>query len=411
MNWKWTCILLLVGHAGILQGAIYDPNGQGGEAHTDEKQMTLRLLGPKGRPIEGARVGTGLNIFEDSRGHPPQTITMWLWGQKRTWPCYSDSDGHVVLTGDDTEFRNFYAEYPAAGLVGYRRLQDGSASGRVIVRMEPACHVHGRLTSQSFDGLGYPLARTIAFLYDSRDRLMMYFVSERGRYEFLLPSGRYQLECVGEGPDGVETARLRMPLSIERGQPTLDLGTTDLAATRLAELYGKTAPDLGNIAHWRGERMSHLSLLEGQVVVLVFWGGWSRPCLQTMPKLIELHDLYAERGLTIIAIHDNSVSSTAELESEIADARQLYWGRRDLPFPVGIDSGQKRGAVHESYGVDEWPTTVVIDRSGRVAGKLSPWGELQQALPRLLAEPESGGRARDSQPTRSEGDQPEGLHG
>lgn len=398
MNGKWARILLILAYSAILQGAVYDSDEETGEPSVAEKQMILRLLGPKGQPIEGANVGTGLNIFEDSQGHPPQTITMWLRGQKRSWPFRSDSDGHVVLTGDDMEFRNFYAEYPAGGLVGYRRLQDGSASGRVVVRMEPACHVHGQLTSHSFDRLGYPLARTIAFLYDSRDRLMMYFVSERGRYEFLLPSGRYQLECVGEGPNGVETERLRIPLSIERDQPTLDLGTMDLATTRLAELYGKAAPDLVNITQWRGERVPRLSMLEGQVVVLVFWGGWSRPCLQTMPKLIELYDVYADQGLQIIAIHDNSIASTAELENEIGEARQLYWGRRDLPFPVGIDSGQKRGSVHETYGVGEWPTTVVIDRYGKVAGKLSPWGGLQETLPKLLAEPASAERAHESLP-------------
>ena len=411
MNWKWARILLVLGYSSVLQGAVYDADGDIGETPAEEKQMVLRLIGPKGQPIEGANVGTGLNIFEDSQGHPPQRITMWLRGQKRSWPFHSDSEGRVALKGDDMEFRNFYAEYAAGGLVGYRRLQDGSASRRVIVRMEPACHVHGQLTSHRFERLGYPLARTIAFLYDSRDRLMMYFVSERGRYEFLLPSGRYRLECVGEGPDGVETERLRIPLSIEKGQPTLDLGVMDLAATRLAELYGKIAPDLVNITHWRGEQTPRLSLLEGQVVVLVFWGGWSRPCLQTMPKLIELHDVYADQGLKIIAIHDNSVNSAAELENEIGEARQLYWGRRDLPFPVGIDSGQKRGAVHETYGVGEWPTTVVIDRHGKVAGKLSPWGELQQALPKLLSESRSAGRAHEDRPVGRQSSVTDGLPG
>ena len=89
--------------------------------------------------------------------------------------------------------------------------------------------------------------------------------------------------------------------------------------------------------------------------------------------------------LEIIAIHDNSLRSLPELEAEMDEARQLYWGRRDLPFPVGLDNGPGRGAAHEAYGVSEWPTTIVIDRQGNVAGKLSPWGPLQQALPELLA--------------------------
>ena len=386
MNWKWVAVVLVLCCCEVLQGLSYGLDLGADEATAPEKQLVLHIIGPEGRPVAGAKVGTGLNSFEDSQGHPPQTITMWLRGQKRWWPFLSDAEGQVVLTGEDTEFRHFYAQYTPGGWVGYRRLQEGSASGRVIVRMEPACYVHGQLTSSSFDSLGYPLAKTVAFLYDSRERLVMYFVSERGRYEFLLPGGRYELECVGEGPAGIETERRRVNVDIEKGQPTLDVGSMDLAATRLAELFDKRAPELTNVVDWRGYKPPRLGLLQGNVVILVFWGGWSRPCLQTMPPLIELHDLYTEKGLKIIAIHDNSVRSVPELEVEMDEARQLYWGRRDLPFAVGIDNGQGRGAAHEAYGVNEWPTTIVIDRQGNVAGKLSPWGPLQRELPRLLAE-------------------------
>jgi len=96
--------------------------------------------------------------------------------------------------------------------------------------------------------------------------------------------------------------------------------------------------------------------------------------------------MYAERGVVIIGIHDNSIQSITELEAELTEARQLYWGRRDLPFAIGIDSGSGRGAMHEAYGVDQWPTTIVIDRAGKVAGKFSPWGQLQVELPKLLSD-------------------------
>jgi len=386
MNWTRAAMALVLCCSEVLVGISYGLDFGVDETAAAEKRLVLRVIGPDGRPVAGAKVGTGLNIFEDSQGHPPQTIMMWLRGQRRSWPFVSDSEGQIVLSGDDAEFRHFYAQYAPRGLVAYRRLQEGSASGRVIVRMEPACHVHGQLTSTGFADLGYPLTKTVAFLYDSRERLVMYFVSERGRYEFLLPGGRYELECVGEGPAGIETERVRMNLDIERGQPALDLGSIDLQATRLAELFDKRAPELNNIVRWKGEKPSRLGLLQGNVVVLVFWGGWSRPCLQTMPQLIDLHDLYADKGLTIIAIHDNSVLSIPELEAEVDEARRLYWGRRDLPFPVGLDNGPGRGLAHEAYGVDEWPTTIVIDRHGNVAGKLSPWGALQRELPDLLAE-------------------------
>lgn len=351
-----------------------------------ERKLVLQIVGPDGGPVVGANVGTGLNVFENSQGHPPQTIVMWLRGQRRWWPYSSDAQGQVVLKGPDAAYRNFYVSYPAQGWVGYRQVLEGSAGSRVTIRLEPACHVHGQVTSTSFESLGHPMARAIAFLHDSRDHLLMYFVSERGRYEFLLPAGRYELECLGEGPGGIETERRRMSLDIKPGQRVLDLGSLDLQSTRLAELFAKPAPPFQKIADWRNRNPGMIGLLRGSVVVLVFWGSWSQPCLRTMPQLIKLHDLYHEKGLVIIGVHDNSVTDLQQLETKLVEARSLYWERRDLPFPVAIDSGQGRGATHEAYGVDQWPTTIVIDREGNIAGKFSPWGPLQKELPRLLGD-------------------------
>ncbi|HNY80232.1 MAG: TlpA disulfide reductase family protein [Sedimentisphaerales bacterium] len=351
-----------------------------------EKKLVLRAVAPDGISLSGAKVGTGLNVFEDSQGHPPQTIVMWLRGQQRSWPFVSDAQGQITLTGEDADHRNFYALYESRGWAGYKQVLEGSTGSRVDIRLEPACRVHGQLTSRGFDRLGYPLSKTVAFLYDSRERLLMYFVSERGRYEFLLPSGRYELECVGEGPAGIETQRVRWELRIETDQRELDGGVIDLAPTKLAELYGQAAPPLKEIVEWRGQPPLELLSLRGNVVVLVFWGSWSRPCLQTMPQLMELHDMYAEQGVVIIGVHDNSVATVAELDAKLVEAHQLYWGRRDLPFPVGLDRGPNWGGLHDAYGVDQWPTTVVIDPNGNVAGKFSPWGALQAELPRLLGQ-------------------------
>ncbi len=351
-----------------------------------ERRLVLRVVGPDGVPLAGAKVGTGLNVFEQSQGHPPQTIVMWLRGEKRSWPFYSDAEGQIALAGEDAEHRNFYALSESRGWVGYKQVLESSTGSRVDVRLEPACRVHGRLTSSGMDRLGHPLHKTVAFLYDSRDRLMMYFVSEQARYEFLVPSGRYELECFGEGPAGIETRRLRWPVLIEAGRQDFDAGLVDLGPTRLAEMHGTPAPPLDAIAQWRGTRPPDLRRLAGNVVVLVFWGSWSRPSLKTMPQLIQLHDLWAEQGVVIIGVHDNSVATAAELDTKLVEAHHLYWGRLDLPFPVGIDQGPGQGAVHQAYGIDQWPAVVVIDPLGNVAGTFSPWGALQDELTRLLSQ-------------------------
>lgn len=199
MNWKHAIVVLMVSVA-VLSPDVSRGAVSGFEVKAEpEKKLILRIIGPNGRPVAGAKVGTGINVFEDSQGHPPQIITMWLRGQKRWWPFHSDAKGDVVLTGVDAEFRHFYALHTPQGWVGYRRLQNGSASGRVIVRMEPACYVYGDLTSTDFSDLGHPFHKTVAFLYDSSDRLLMYYVSERGHYEFLLPPGSVRVGVCWRG--------------------------------------------------------------------------------------------------------------------------------------------------------------------------------------------------------------------
>ena len=96
--------------------------------------------------------------------------------------------------------------------------------------------------------------------------------------------------------------------------------------------------------------------------------------------------LVADEAGPPLGVPDPSVATVAELDAKLVEAHQLYWGRRDLPFPVGLDRGPNWGGLHDSYGVDQWPTTVVIDPNGNVAGKFSPWGALQAELPRLLGQ-------------------------
>ena len=386
MNWRWAgSVVLAVVISVVASQEVRAARGAGSESGISSgKKLVLRTVGPDGISVSGAKVGTGLNLFEESEGHPPQTISMWLRGEKRSWPFCSDAHGQITLVDEEAEYRNFYALYEARGWVGYKQVLEGSTGSRVDIRLEPACRVHGELTSRGFDRLGYPLSKTIAFLYDSRDRLLMYFVSERGRYEFLVPSGRYILECIGQGPAGIQTERLRWPLKIEADQRELDGGLVDLLPTRLAELYGKPAPPLANIVEWKGEQPPSLEKLVGNVVVLVFWGSWSRPCLRTMPRLTDVHDLWSEEGVVVIGVHDNSVATFEALDEMLIEAHRLYWGRRDLPFPVGLDTGKGWGAVHEAYGVDHWPVAVIVDLLGNVAGSFSPWGELQTELSRLL---------------------------
>ncbi len=94
-----------------------------------------------------------------------------------------------------------------------------------------------------------------------------------------------------------------------------------------------------------------LSTLEGQVVLLNFWGTWCRPCRSEIP---ELNALYAElqpRGLEILGI----------AVGDERDAVERFVTSLDIHYPIALDD-----RVADLYDVNVYPTNVVIDQAGRL---------------------------------------------
>jgi thiol-disulfide isomerase/thioredoxin len=128
---------------------------------------------------------------------------------------------------------------------------------------------------------------------------------------------------------------------------------------------------LRQIKGWKNGGPVKLADLRGKVVLLDFWGYWCGPCTLAMPKLMDLHDRYADKGLVIIAVHNDSVGSIKEMD-RLLEERGIRgrWGR-DLPFLVALDGGA--GLVDSNhvvsgttaaYGVRAFPTTALIDKNG-----------------------------------------------
>jgi RNA polymerase sigma factor (sigma-70 family) len=109
-------------------------------------------------------------------------------------------------------------------------------------------------------------------------------------------------------------------------------------------------------AAWINSRPLTISSLRGKVVLLMFWATWNGPSLDEMPRFQRLHDLYADKGLVIIGIHHNSVPAE-RVRSFVRD--------RKLTFPVAVDDAE--GASYAAYNITRLPTSVLIDRDGKIA--------------------------------------------
>lgn len=115
----------------------------------------------------------------------------------------------------------------------------------------------------------------------------------------------------------------------------------------------------------------------GDVVVLNFWATWCGPCLLEMPMLVELQREYGSRGLQVIGI------SVDEEGSRIVEPFVEEFG---FNYPIVVDEGPLAASYGAQYAV---PTTVLVDRKGRVRSRvlgLVEKAELEALLRELLGE-------------------------
>lgn len=145
-----------------------------------------------------------------------------------------------------------------------------------------------------------------------------------------------------------------------------------LAAGAVAPAFEAAAADGGTLA---------LASLRGRVVLLNFWGIACPPCRIEMPELQKIHRRYSARGLAVIGIEEMNASAD--------DARRFAAGI-GVRYPILLDPGERIGRL---YRLEAHPTTVVIDRQGRVAWITAGYlrgdeHEIEQAVLDALAAPE-----------------------
>ena len=124
-----------------------------------------------------------------------------------------------------------------------------------------------------------------------------------------------------------------------------------LGGTATATGPAPPAPDFTLPARDGGE--VRLSELKGQVVMINFWATWCGPCRQEIPLLQQIHAKYEPLGFTMLGVNVEPDSAAAQ-----------NW-LKDMPvsFPIVFD---RKSEVSSSFGVEAMPSSVLIDREGRV---------------------------------------------
>ncbi|WP_298825864.1 TlpA disulfide reductase family protein [uncultured Piscinibacter sp.] len=127
-------------------------------------------------------------------------------------------------------------------------------------------------------------------------------------------------------------------------------GACALGSARAA-IGGGAAPDF-TLRTTAGSNM-RLQEQRGQVVMVNFWATWCGPCKIEMPHLNRLYEKYRSSGFVLMGVNIDDDPRNA-----VATATKL-----GVTFPVLLD-GDKR--VSRLYDLSTMPTTLIIDRDGRL---------------------------------------------
>lgn len=172
--------------------------------------------------------------------------------------------------------------------------------------------------------------------------------------------------CSSEDPNSIGAqARAGDRKGYLAGDGTIEQVAIDKRTTRLA-LTGTTVD---------GKRWSSAEQGAGKVVVVNVWGSWCPPCVAETPGLQRAWAAYQSAGAAVafvgVAIEESAETSLAFLT------------KSGVTYPSISDRASDGAPIAALAGlVPATPSTLIVDRSGRVAARVS--GPISEATLRSL---------------------------
>lgn len=119
-----------------------------------------------------------------------------------------------------------------------------------------------------------------------------------------------------------------------------------------------------------------LSDLRGKFVLLDFWASWCAPCRASFPKLKELYKEYKGKGFEILSITNDSNHDQWKKAIEKDQTPWLHVAD-EFPKPPAPFGPSRVGVM---YGTHYLPTTILIDRDGKIVATLKGEAEIEAKL-------------------------------
>jgi len=113
----------------------------------------------------------------------------------------------------------------------------------------------------------------------------------------------------------------------------------------------KIAPDF-ELRTTKGERFRLSDNVGNKVIVLNFFATWCGPCRAEMPELNRYFSEHKSESFLLLGID----------AEEKEDRVEAFLDELKVDFPAGVDGGP----IRKQYGIESFPTTIVIGVDGKV---------------------------------------------
>ncbi len=163
-------------------------------------------------------------------------------------------------------------------------------------------------------------------------------------------------------------------LGVNSRKHTLVLEKIALPKTQLLSAQAGHKPHPFQEEEFTTKSLISLENLKGKYVLLDFWSVSCGICIQEFPHMKELYSKTDRAKLEMIGIVGHSASDRVK---RVIDQHELTW-----PQILSDDTNK----IIESYGINSYPTTLLIDPEGVVIAKNLRGKELEEKVLSLMKE-------------------------
>ena len=117
-----------------------------------------------------------------------------------------------------------------------------------------------------------------------------------------------------------------------------------------------------------------LSSYRGKVVLIDFWASWCGPCRSANPGVVRLYNKYKAQGFEVFGVSLDSKKSA--WKNAIAEDH--------IKYIQVIDQGTWNLSVADKYGVNQIPTSFLLDKTGKIIAVDLDDEKLENSVKELL---------------------------